>query len=83
VWMLDKAPLVEYGIARFVGEPPSNQESAELSVKEPLVLISIMHHFERNGHPLEKSVRMHLQSNPGKAFEEAILLALTRMLQNQ
>jgi len=83
VWTSDKAPLVEYGIARFVGEPPSNQESAELSVEEPLVLVGIMRHFERNGHPPEKRVRIYLQSNRGKAFEEAILLALTRMLQNQ
>jgi len=84
MWPSDKAPLVEYGIARFVGEQPSNQESAELSVTEPLVLVAIMRYFEEYQHTLESSVRIHFQSNNrGMAFEEAILLALTRMLQDQ
>jgi len=84
MWTSDKAPLVEYGIARFVGEPPSNEESAELSVTEPLALVGIMRYFEAYCHTLESSVSIHLQSdNRGMAFEEAILLALTRMLQNQ
>jgi len=84
MWTADKAPLVEYGIARFVGKQPSNQESAELSVTEPLALVAIMRYFEENQHTLESSVSIHFQNdNRGMAFEETILLALTTMLQDQ
>ena len=72
-------PLVRFGIARFVGDGPS----AKVTVEEPLALVSIMRHFESNFYTLEDSVRTHLQTNQGTAFEEVLLLALTRLLQRQ
>jgi hypothetical protein len=78
MWSLDHGPLVEYGVARFVGGT-----SVEISVDEPVALVGIMRYLETNVHTLEGNTTIHLHSgNPGLALEEAVLLALTRPLQN-
>ena len=55
----------------------------KITVEEPLALISIMRYFESNFHRLEASVRDRLQDNKWTEFEEAVLLVLTRLLQNE
>jgi len=79
MWWTDQEPLVEYGIARFVREG----ERWKITIEEPLALISIMRYFESNSHTLESHVRSRLQGAQGIALEEAVLLAMTRLLQNQ
>jgi hypothetical protein len=79
MWSSDHEPLVEYGVARFVGAT-----SVKVSVDEPLALVGILHYLEDNFHTLEGNVTTHLRSNnQGMALEEVVLLALTRLLQNQ
>jgi len=79
MWWSEQESLVEYGVARFVHEG----EKSRVAVEEPLALISIMRYFERNSRTLEGHVRRCLQDAQGMALEEAVLLALTRLLQNQ
>ena len=78
-WWIDQKPLVEYGIARFLKE----ESAHEVAVEEPLAVISIIQYFRSNGCTLEGNIRNRLQHNPGMALEEAVLLALTRLLQNE
>ena len=78
MWWKQREALVEFGIARFVTDQ-------KITVEEPLALISIMRHFESKFYSLEASVRYGygLQDNKGTAFEDTVLLVLTRLLQNE
>jgi hypothetical protein len=71
-------PLVEYGIARFV----LTSSRPRVTVEEPLALASIIRYFESNSHTLDDNVRRRLQDNNGTTFEEAVHLAMARLLQN-
>jgi len=73
----EQESLVEYGVARFV---PEGGES-KITIEEPLVLISIIRHFESNSRILES--QRCLQDAQGVESEGAVLLAMTRLLQNQ
>ncbi|CAG8549758.1 4902_t:CDS:2, partial [Acaulospora colombiana] len=66
--------LVEYGLARFIGK--------NIKIGEPLPLVSLMRHFESKNLPISKSVWARLQTDKGKAFEEIVLLTITRLFQN-
>ena len=47
------------------------------------MLLSIIHYFETNFHTLEHSILGRFQDDQGTALEEAVLLGLTRLLQNE
>jgi hypothetical protein len=85
LWYSEQATLVEYGIARFTGNPSGspNQESAKITIEEPLALISVMRYFELNFHTLESNIRRRLQDDKGTALEEAVLLVITKLLQDK
>ena len=72
----EQESLVEYGVARFVREG----QTSKITIEEPRALISIMHYFECNSRTLESHARRRFR---GMASEEAVLLAMTRLLQNQ
>lgn len=79
MWPSAIEPLVEYGVGRFV-----SARSTRVSVEEPLALIGILRYLEDNFHTLEGNVTMSLRSdNQGVALERTVLLALTKLLQNQ
>ena len=79
MWPSVIEPLVEYGVGRFV-----SATSTRVSVEEPLALIGILRYLEDNFHTLEGNVTTTLRSdNQGLALEQAVLLALTKLLQNQ
>ena len=69
--------LVEFGLARF-------QTADEIQITEPLTLISIIRYLESKGKTLGHNIRTHFQveSTKGLAFEEAVLWAMTQLLQN-
>ena len=73
----EQESLVEYGVARFVPEGGKTK----ITIEEPLVLISIMRYFESNYCTLESQRR--LQDAQGVESEGAVLLAMTRLLQDQ
>jgi hypothetical protein len=79
MWSSAHEPLVEYGVGRF-----TSARLKRVSVEEPLALIGILRYLEDNFHTLEGNVTTHLRSNnQGMALEEAVLLTLTKLLQNQ
>ena len=78
-WWIDHKPLVGYGIGRFLKKGSEH----EVAVEEPLAIISIIQYFRSKGHTLEGSIRDRLQDKQGMALEEAVLLALTRLLQGK
>jgi hypothetical protein len=74
MWYTSNAGLVEYGIGRFV------DERGAVRIEEPLALLGIEHHFNSVGRSIEATIGSHLQVNQGYAFEEVVLLAVTRLL---
>jgi hypothetical protein len=74
MWDNQHLQLIEYGLARFKGK--------EVTIEEPLALVSTMHFFSDGNTAMESIVRAGLQDSTGKAFEEAVLLAITAPLQN-
>jgi len=81
MWRSEQESLVEYGVARFARE--GEGEALKVMIEEPLALISIVRHFESKCRTLEGHFRRPLQQNQGIAFEEAVLFAMTKLLQNQ
>ena len=75
MWWSQQESLVEYGLARFVGS--TNRLSAQITVEEPLALITVMNYLESNPHGLLNNVNQRFQENKGMAFEEVVLLVVT------
>jgi hypothetical protein len=67
--------LFEFGLAQF-------QKPNEVEIAEPLALISIINYFESKGKILDHNILTWFQYNKGVAFR-AVLLAMTKLLQNQ
>ncbi|CAG8615906.1 3695_t:CDS:2, partial [Acaulospora colombiana] len=76
LWFPDHKSLVEYGLGRFPTEDA-------VEIIEPLAIISLIRHFESKGKTLTGNILANLQVNKGTAFEEVILWAMTRLLQNR
>jgi hypothetical protein len=78
LWFRDRSELVEYGIARFINE------GKDVTVQEPMALVGIARHFSAHGYSdtLEREVRPTPQRKKGRAFEQALVIALTRMFQD-
>jgi hypothetical protein len=70
LWYRDHEDLVEYGIARLIGE-------GEVIVEEPMALMSIVRYFETQDLSLEYELRVRMQWEKGHAFEDAVLLSCT------
>ena len=66
--------VVECGLARFIGD--------KATIEEPLALLSIVRYFERKNITLGLNIWRRLQDNKGKAFEELLLLAITKLLRD-
>lgn len=62
MWFLERESLVEYGLARFIGN--------EVTVEEPLALVSIVRYFESRHLTLSGNIRKRLQDDQGTAFED-------------
>jgi hypothetical protein len=75
MWYYKHAQLVEYGLARFTDD--------KVTIEEPLALVSIMRFFDACDKTLEDNIERRLQDNKGTAFEEVILVAITKLLQNK
>jgi hypothetical protein len=77
-WLTGHENLVEYGVARFtrVGEKTG------ITIEEPVALMNIIRRFESVGYSLTNHVRKCSRNDKGTALEEAVILALTRLLQN-
>ena len=80
MWWDEQQPLVEYGLARFVH---AGNEKAKVTIEEPLALISVMRYFESNSRSIGSHIRRRLQDDQGIALEEAVLWAMTNLLQGQ
>jgi hypothetical protein len=76
MWQLKWETLVEYGLARFI-------QMDKAIVDEPLALISIVRYFERKDLTLSSNIRWVMQENKGKAFEDLLLLAITKLLRDE
>ncbi|KAM6492769.1 hypothetical protein JOM56_012493 [Amanita muscaria] len=74
-WYTNKQDLVEYGVARFVGQ------EEEFIVEEPMALVGILRYFEEEGVMIDGDIRARMQAAQGPAFEEAVLLSCTRLFQ--
>lgn len=73
---IEHATLVQSGIAYFV-----DSTGRQIKIEEPLALIGIQRHFNSISRSIDETVRLHLNpSSQGLAFEEAVLLAVTRLL---
>lgn len=70
----DGEPLVEYGLARFVNK--------QAVIEEPLALVSIMRYLEKQGLTVGGNIWSRFQADKGTAFEELVLLAVTKLLQD-
>jgi hypothetical protein len=70
--------LVESGVARFADE----RTDPDVLVEEPIALISILRHFGQAGRIAHDIVGDTLEDNQGAAFQEAVLLGLTRIFRN-
>ena len=75
MWYPERQELVELGLARFKGESPD----LEIIVEEPLALMGILRYFEKHGLTHDNFIRHRIQVDKGRAFEEAVLLACTRL----
>jgi hypothetical protein len=73
MWYKDRQDLVEYGIARFMGE------GQEVIVEELMALVGILRYFEAEGFTIDRDIRARMQSAKGSAFKEAVLLSCTRL----
>jgi len=74
MWFSEREKLVEYGLARFIGD--------NVAVEEPLALVSIVRYFESRHLTLSGNIRKRLQDDKGTAFEELVLLAVTKLLRD-
>jgi hypothetical protein len=75
MWMAKWETIVEYGLGRFIAEKT-------VVVDEPLALVSILRYFENNDLTLSRKIRGSIQEEKGKAFEELLLVAITKLLRN-
>jgi hypothetical protein len=80
MWYYERQSLVEYGIARFVGNTPTSDDETPVQVDEPLALVALVRYFESRHLTLERHIRATMQDNKGLAFEESVLLAITKLL---
>ena len=80
-WLAGQELLVEYGIARFVHA--GQEETDTTTIEEPLALMGITQYFASSGYSLESHVRKLSRDNQGTALEEAVILGMTRLLQNK
>lgn len=74
-WSEEHSALVEYGIGRFV------DQHNKVKIEEPLVLVAVTRFFQTIANTPLQDVRMHLQLNQGQAFEEIVLLTMTKMFE--
>jgi hypothetical protein len=74
MWYSERRELVEHGFARFISEG-----SDDAIVEEPIALMSILRHFEKEGYTIDNDVRARMQYAKGQAFEEAVLLSCTKL----
>ena len=89
-WPTDLQSLVEYGLAQFKDGSEHHKlhiESPPVQIKEPLALVSITRYLEIRDDSVDEHIRAALQrslddSGKGVGFERAIILALTRLLQD-
>src|SRR5687768_4285424 len=77
MWYQDRQDLVEYGIARFMGD------GQEVSVEDPMALVRIVRFLEAEGLTIDGDIRARMQSAQGSAFEEAVLLSCTRLFRTR
>jgi hypothetical protein len=75
MWYDDYAEIVEYGPARFTGDG--------VMIDEPLGLIGAMHFFDQRKITLEGDIPARPQDDKGTMFQEAVLFAITKLLQNK
>jgi hypothetical protein len=75
MWYDDYAEIVEYGPARFTGDG--------VMIDEPLGLIGAMHFFDHRKIILEGDIQASVQDDNGTMFQEAVLFAITKLLQNK
>jgi hypothetical protein len=73
MWYAERQDLIDFGLARFMGE------GSDIIVEEPLALMSVLRYFEKEGRTLDDFIRDRMQVNKGVAFQEAVLLACTRL----
>jgi hypothetical protein len=74
MWYYEHRSLVEHGLAQIVGRE-------ETQIKEPLSLVSIMRYLESKNLTIDGTIRSRFQADQGGAFEDIVLLAITRALQ--
>ena len=79
-WLTGQELLVEYGVARFVHV--GQEETDTTTIDEPLALVGITQHFASSGHSLESHVQKLLREDQRTTLEEVVILAMTRLLQN-
>ena len=75
MWYNGHDELVEYGIARFI-------KGGDVNVAEPMALVGILHFFAQKGPTMNADIRRRMQGSKGLAFEEAVLLSLTRLFRD-
>ena len=80
-WLTGQELLVEYGVARFI--PVGREETKMTTIEEPLALMAIIQYFASSGYSVETHVRRVFRDNQGMGLEEAVILALTKLLQNK
>ena len=73
MWYAERQDIVEFGLARFIDEGP------DIIIEEPLALMSISRYFDKEGYTPDNFIRDRVQVDQGLAFEEAVLLACTRL----
>ena len=74
-WSEEHSALVEYGIGRFV------DQHNKVKIEEPLVLVAVTRFFQTIANTPLQDLSMHLQLNQGQAFEEIVLLTMTKMFE--
>jgi len=77
IWTSRRETLVEYGLGRFI-----RKKAVEVAIEEPLALVSIVRYFEKQHLSLDRNIWRRLQDDKGTAFEELLLLAVTRLLRD-
>jgi hypothetical protein len=50
MWFVERQDLIECGLARFIGEGPG------VIVEEPMALMSILRHFQKEGLTLDDDI---------------------------
>jgi hypothetical protein len=74
-WFTKWETMVEYGLGRFIAKERA-------VVDEPLALVSVVRYFESNNLTLSHKIRGSIQEAKGKAFEDLLLVAITKLLRN-